>query len=520
MSGPVPPGYASSEPGALPELAFPVGVCAFAAATLLTSFYEVCVAAPRAFSPLSRPNYCLPIALVAAASGGWLARRSRALSAEAGCALLACLAAASAHVLALAFAHGPFIDVFEVSVPLIGGLLFGASSVALVRDFGRDLVVLEAVSYLMNPLRLAALASGWLAVLLTFPPLGILRRAALLAGLLAGAAVLLPFVERLLGKERRNELKIFTVLAPFAALASLGLAHRRVPLAAVQNHAGDVVYTLDDGRGEHVVTRSQGGFLLFSNEVLALTSNDSTRFAEALVHPALALAARRTRLLAIDDGTGPVAREALRWKDVESLTIVPHDPALSLFARESAWSEELSGDALNDRRVTWVEREAAPFVLESEERFDVILLNASDPSDYRSGKYFSRYWFEALRARLAEDGLLAVQTTSPLRTPGAYASILATLQSAGFSVTSYRAALPTLGEWSFALAFTSRRGIAEALAHAHSVPTGTVYVNDRTLPTLFASGPELSPASGAPVNHLWDQPVVELYRREDHAFSE
>ena len=520
MSELVPPGYAPSERGAGPELALPVGVCAFTVATLLTSFYEVCVAAPRAFSPLSQPNYCLPIALAAASVGGFLARRPRALSAEAGCALLACFASTSAHALSFAFARGPFLDVLELTVPLVGGALFGATGVALVRDFGRELAALESISYLMNPLRLAALASGWLATLLTFPALGILRRAALLAALLAGAAVLLPFVERLFGHKRRNELKTFTVLAPFAALGSLGLAHRSVPLSAIQNHPGDVVYTLDAGRGEHIVARSQGGLLLFSNDVLALTSNDSRRFAEALVHPALALAERRTRLLSIDDGTGPVAREALRWKDVESLTIVPHDPALSQFARESAWSGELSGDALNDRRVTWVEREAAPFVLESKDLFDIVLLNASDPSDYRSGKYFTRYWFEVLRSHLTPGGMLAVQTTSPLRTPGAFASILQTLQGAGFSVVSYRAALPTLGEWSFALAFKAAEPIAERLSRARPIPAGTVYVSDQTLATLLSSAPEPSPASDAAVNHLFDQPVVELYRREDHAFSE
>ncbi|HET9929236.1 MAG TPA: hypothetical protein VFQ35_01050 [Polyangiaceae bacterium] len=515
-----PPGYASRERGDGPDLAFPVGVSAFAAATLLTSFYEVCVAAPRAFARLSQPNWSLSIALGAIALGAWLTRRSRALGADTGFALLACFSAGSAHALALGFAHGPFLDIFEVAVPLYGGLLFGATGLALARDVGRELAALEAVPYLMNPLRLAALSAGWLGVLLTFPALGILRRGALVAALLTGAALLLPFVERLFGKTRRKEPRSLQALATFATVASLGVAHHSVPLSVVQSHPGDVVYALETGRGEHVIARSQGGLLLFSNDVLALTTNDSTRFAEALVHPALSLAARRARVLAIDDGTGPVAREALRWKDLESLTLVPHDPALAQLAREGDWFSALTSEALNDRRVTWVDREAAPFVLESKELFDVVLLNASDPSDYRSGKYFSRYWLEAVRMHLGADGVLAVQTTSPLRTPRAFASILETLNRAGFSVVSYRAALPTLGEWSFALAFTTSEPIASRLAHVHSIPTGTEYVSDRMLPTLLASSPEPPPHDTAPVNHLWDQPVVELYRREDRSLTE
>lgn len=520
MSDSAPPGYASRERAVGPELAFPVGVCAAAAATLLTAFYELCVATPRAFSRLTAPDVALPLALAAAALGVFLSRRARRFGAADGCALLACLSAGSAELFTVAFAHGALLDVCEVGVPVIGGVLFGATAVRLVKEVGPALLALEAVPYAMNPLRIALLAACWLGVLLTFPTLGILRRAALLAALLAGTALLLPFVARLFGDVSSRAVRPLAALAPFAALASLGLAHRSVPLAAVRNHPGEVVYTLSTEQAEHVVARSQGGLLLFSDDVLALTSNDARRFAEAEVHPALALATKRARVLALDDATGPVVQEILRWRDVLAVTLVPHDPALAQFARQNRWFSELGARALGDPRIRWVEREAAPFVLQSRDTFDVALLNASDPSGYRSGKYFSRYWLRALRERLTPDGVVAVQATSPLRTPGAFASIVESLRSAGFSLLSYRAALPTLGEWGFVLGFVSPAPLSQRLVAAGSIPSGTEYVNDEVLRTLLAAAPELPKPGVAPVNHLWDQPVVEMYRREDHAFSD
>jgi spermidine synthase len=521
MSSLAPPGYASEPRAKGLDLAAPVAICVFAAAALLVAFYEVAISAPRAYSRLSSATPFGVEAALAAALATWLVRRTKTRPrAATAFAAAACFCALSAHVLAFAFAHGAWLPPLEHAVPLAAGALFGVCAAALWGDTGPELAQLDALGYLINPFRLALSVAACVAILLLFPPLGILRRAALLAALLSAASVLLLWVERLFGKLRGTSLWQATLiaLAPFAALASLLGAHVSVPLAAMQHHPGDVTYVLRTSRAEHVLSRSQGGMLLFSDDVLALTSNDGGRFAEALVHPALSLASRRARVLALDDGCGPVVRELLRWPDVREVRLVPHDPALARFARQNPWLEELGSNKSSDPRVRLVEREAMPFVLASHQSFDVVLLNMGDPSSYRSGKYFTRFWFEALRARLAPGGVLGVQTTSPFRTPGAHASIVETLRSAGYQVESYDAALPTLGEWGFALAFVDERALADRLAAAVPIPDGTRYVSSRTLETLFRT--ERERTSERVVNHLWEQPVVELYREEDRKLSE
>ncbi|MGC4092447.1 MAG: hypothetical protein QM756_32135 [Polyangiaceae bacterium] len=522
MTRVTPPGYASVA-GTTTGVAFPVAVCVFACATLATTFYEVCLATPRAYAPLGGPSYAAVLAL-GAALGGY-ALRSRGvlrLSAPSGCAASALVAAACAPLFACSFAHGAWLGVVGVVLPVLGGLCCGATLSALLAEFGRGLLSLEVLSYLANPFRLALVSALWLLTLLAFPSLGIWRRGALLSALLAAASVLLPFVARLLAlpEQRSPSGRLASSVAPFAALASLLSAGLAVPIEAVRRRAGEVVYVLDGPRGTHVVSRSQGGMLLFSNDVLAITSNDAARFAEALVHPAFALAARRAQVLLLDDGNGSLPREALRYTDVAELWLVPHDPALSRLAQRSAWFSELGASSLRDARVRLVEREAAPFVLGSERRFDVIVLNASDPSSYLSGKYFSRLWLSNLRQHLSPGGVIALQATSPLRTPRVYRSILETLRSAGFSVLPLRAALPTLGEWGVALAFADDVPLAQRLQRAHPIAQGTGYVDDRSLPLLLA--PRSEPTTEEPplLNTAFEQPLVELYRHEDRAYSD
>ncbi|MFZ5892183.1 MAG: hypothetical protein ACOY0T_14090 [Myxococcota bacterium] len=523
MSIATPPGYASAEQQTTSRLGVPIAMATFAAATLLTCFYETCLSTPRAYSALGSDSSSALLALAAVATGfGVRWRRWSSFDSATGFAALACFTAGSAHALVDAFARADWLPWLGRLVAVSGGGLSGAVAAALVKDFGRDLAELEALSYLANPFRLGLLALLWLAVLLAFPPLGILRRAALLAAFSAAVAVLLPFLARLLAKPLPRSLvgRGLGLLAPFAALTSLLAADVVMPLPAVQRHAGEVVFVLNSARGEHVVSRSQGGMLLFSNDVLATTSTDASRFAEALVHPAFALAASRERVLLLDDGNGSVLREALRWQDLRKLQLLPHDPELFQRARRSNWFRALAGASFEDPRLVWSGREATRYLDAGQETFDVVLMNASDPSSYHSGKYFSLHWFQRVRAHLKPGGVFAVQTTSPLRTPETYAGILETLRRAGFELVTYRAALPTMGEWGFALAFGEERPLSTRLARAASVPNGARYVTRATLPALLQAAPELPPPGAGVINHLYDQPLVELYRREDQAFNE
>jgi spermidine synthase len=275
-----------------------------------------------------------------------------------------------------------------------------------------------------------------------------------------------------------------------------------------------------------VVSKVQGGLVLFSNQVVATTSVDAQRFAEALVHPALAIASARSSVLVLDDAAGAVERELLRWPEVAHVTLVPTDPALWRLARASSAFRALGAfPALDSTRLRVDTREPAVFVLRGTERYSVILANLSDPIGYLEGKYYTVRFFEALRERLGPGGIFALQITSPERTPRTHASILATLRRAGFTTLAYRAPLPTLGEWGFALAVAatpgtgSERSLSERVRAVRRIPPGTSLVTPLTLWALFER-PGALPQPEGPPNFSYHQALLDLYQDEERGFSE
>ncbi len=522
-----PPGYADPEHETHTSLGASAAFLVVTALSLAFALYDAGISIPRAYAT-STPTWVIAAAaLCSAALAAFIARRGRspARGASVALAVASLVTSASGMGFTLACTHPRWLEPLCAALPLLVGASCGFAASACARAFAPGFAALDGVIYLVNPLRALLIAAASLLVLLALPWLGIVRRGALLGNLLAGAALLAPIIARWFELEvvlRRWQRGLLRA-APLVALGVLLTAQRVVPLADVQHRNGEVLCVLDSEREHHVFVRLQQGVLLFSGELLVSTSTDARRFAEALVHPALAAAAQRGRVLALDDGSSGVAREILRWPDVRALRFVPHDPELLELAKQHPWFRELGASAFEDPRVTLDAREAAVFLSSARERYDVIIANLRDPTSYLDGKYFTVAVLRLLAERLDSGGLLALQITSAERTPKTHALILRTLEAAGFCARAYRAPLATLGEWGFALAVPSgdHAGCArlDEPARFAAIPAGTSLVTSSTLPALFARLPR-EPQLAAKPSRLFEQPVVESYQREEHALGE
>lgn len=518
----VPPHYSDGQRHELSIGWAAVWVAALASTLLLTG-HELAITRPRLFldaSLVRATTLGALVALVAALAAGLRVRRSTAPLLW-GLSSLSALASSSGYLSYLGFARGAWLAALVVGTALLSSALVGACSGVFYRSLWRSLSELGLLTYLLNPLRVLLLGVAWILVTFALPWLGVLRGAALLGTLLAALAVSLPHLHAFLAGEWRSSPWQSLVLAPSAlgAVAALLGAERIVPLTDIRNHAGDVLFVLDSARGRHVFTRLQSGAAVFSNDLLTTTSADARRFAEAVTHPALALSSRRSSVLVFSNGVGAIEREALRWPGVH-VTSVFVDGSLAELARNSSWMRSLGAGALDPSRLTRVQAEPFEFLARDRRSYDVVLADFGDPLSYLEGKHYTRHFFRRLREKFPR-GVLALQVSSPLRTPATHESILATLRAAELDVHTYRAPLPTLGEWGFALAEPAGKSSGawdQRLSAARPLPAGTVLLTDATLPGLFAANEELRPPEVA-VSYLFDQPLVELYLREEQALS-
>jgi spermidine synthase len=264
---------------------------------------------------------------------------------------------------------------------------------------------------------------------------------------------------------------------------------------------------------EIVITRSVaftggGDLRLFLNGDLQFSSVDEYRYHEALVHPALS--GERRRVLVLGGGDGLALREVLRYPDVEEVTLVELDPAMTGLARDYGPLADLNDHALDDPRVTVVNADAFTWLREAPGGWDAVLVDFPDPEDTATAKLYSVEFYTLLSRVLAPGGQVAVQSGSPFFAPRTYWSIDATLREAGFATTPYQVDVPSFGNWGFVLAAPG--GTAPALRLANGVP-----------PLRFLDDPVLQAATVFPLDRrrrdvrastLMDPAVMEYAQGE------
>lgn len=484
---------------------------------------ELLYRAPQAYLlPLEVSSVALGVAVsLGAALGSWIALVSQ--SSERLAARTFALAGAAAVLIPWSY-RWAFGVAAQSKLGLLASIFLATTSaslaaVAKARWLRREARDLGLTVELLSPWRLAQSALV-LALALAAPAnLPALHAGALLGACLAlhslGTAQLARYLAaRLLPKRRPEPLALATLLG--AALCAF-FAERALPLTEAQAFNGQVVATAGGERQRMALVSLGSHFELYVDRALRLSALDAERYPEALVHPARLAAKTARRALLLGGGVGLVERELLRDVELEELTVVVTDFALVELIQRAPWPGESARSALRDPRVKLVEAEPIVFVERTKERYDLILLDVDDPIGYREAKHYTRYFYRRVIALLTPEGVLAVQLPSPLTFPKASATVLATLTAVGLDPLPYRAALPALGEWGFALAApgTSSQALhARVEAARHRLPRKHRYVTPETLSTLFARPLDLPNASGT-VSTLFSPTIVDAYAREN-----
>jgi spermidine synthase len=244
---------------------------------------------------------------------------------------------------------------------------------------------------------------------------------------------------------------------------------------------------------------------LFLNGNLQFDSRDEHRYHEALVHPAMAVAKSPARVAVGGGGDGLAVREVLKHRGVGSVTLVDLDPAMTALATGNDALSKLNDHALFDPRVTVVNADAMVWFAQTDELFDVIILDFPDPSNYSLGKLYSRELYDTMKRRLAPRGALVVQSTSPLFARRAFWCVVTTLEQSGFSTIPYHAFVPAFGEWGYVLA------THDPVAWPTALPGLSLrYLSAGVLASLPHFGPDLARVVTR-VNRLNNQALVAYY---------
>ena len=421
---------------------------------------------------------------------------------------VALIGGASAPLLFLAFAKlGWFRLVLYALVALIGTLV-GLEVPLLLRILQKRLEFKELVARVLSVDYLGALVGSLLFPIFLVPRLGLVRTSLVFGALNAAVGLWSTF---LFGDELRSKPGRRARCGAVLALLAAGLvaAPQLTSLAEDGMYADEIIYSKQSAYQRIIITRGRAGFQLFLDGNLQFASADEYRYHEALVHPAFAVASQARSVLVLGGGDGLAVREILRHAEVQQVTLVDLDPAMTRLAREVEPVRALNGDSLGNPRVQVINADAMAWLadLPAAQTFDVVIADFPDPNNFALGKLYTTRFYALVKQHLAPGGALAVQSTSPLFARHSFWCIATTLEKAGFAVRPYHAFVPSFGEWGFVLART------EPFPVPASTLPGLRFLSDGMLPVLFTLSPDMSRVPSE-VNRLDNQILVQTYEGE------
>lgn len=446
--------------------------------------------------------------------GAWLSRfierdlASRFVDVEIAVAFIGGL---SAPLLFLGFSRLEWFRLFLFLVVFVIGVLAGLELPILMRILKEQLDFKELVSRVLSFDYIGSLFAAVLFPMFLVPRLGLIRTS-LVFGLLNAVVGLYAtwFMRPLLrGVVVLRARAVFVILI---LLIALWRANDLTALAEDELYADDIVYTTSSPYQRILVTNNAAGFQLFLNGNLQFSSADEYRYHEALVHPAMSAAGNAARVLILGGGDGLALREVLKYPGVAHVTLVDLDPKMTTLSEHFAPLARLNGNSFRDPRVRVINEDAMIWAERVRETFDVAIVDFPDPSSFSLGKLYTTRFYRLLRARLAPDGAVSVQSTSPLYARRSYWCIVRTMEAAGWNVRPYHTTVPSFGVWGFALASP------RPFDPPSRVLVPARFLDPSTLAAMFVFPRDMTPVP-VEINRLDNQMLVRYYEDEWRKWS-
>ncbi|MEH6404300.1 MAG: polyamine aminopropyltransferase [Sneathiella sp.] len=179
------------------------------------------------------------------------------------------------------------------------------------------------------------------------------------------------------------------------------------------NLALDVGTVLYRDKTDHqdlvIFENSQFGRVMSLDGAVQTTVNDEFMYHEMFVHVPILAHGSVKRVLIIGGGDGGAARQALKHSDV-AVTLVDLDR--TVIDLSIKYLPSISGGAFDDPRMTVVIDDGCKFVKETSEKWDVIIIDSTDPHGPGEVLYTQEFYADC-KTCLTAGGIITTQNGIP-----------------------------------------------------------------------------------------------------------
>jgi spermidine synthase len=417
----------------------------------------------------------------------------------------------SAALLFLVFPLAASFRVILYSLVFLTGTLVGLEIPMLMRILKDKVEFNELVSQVFTFDYIGALLASLIFPLILVPHLGLIRTS-LFFGILNICVGW--YLARRFSKEVKEHalLKSSAIMLLLIELACFVFSDKIMNFSETLNYDDNIVYSKASSYQRIVLTRNKKEMRLFLNGNLQFSSADEYRYHEALVHPALSSVSKLSNVLVLGGGDGLAVREILKYPSVQKVVLVDLDPAMTELFKTQELLTRLNKGSLQNKKVSVINGDAFSWLRANNERFDAIVVDFPDPSNFSIGKLYSTTFYQLLRKTLAPKGMAVIQSTSPFAAPRSFWCINKTIQSVGLETIAYHNYVPSFGEWGYILAMQE-----PPTQLFSSFPSGLKFLNRQVAQQMLVFPEDMKSQKPIEPNRLNNQVLVNYFEEEwDH----
>ena len=216
----------------------------------------------------------------------------------------------------------------------------------------------------------------------------------------------------------------------------------------------DILYS---GKSEfqsiQVINTPSFGKCLILDGKIQCSEADEFIYHESLVHPPMITHPKPETVFIAGGGEGATLREVLAHSTVKRVVMVDIDKKVPDICKR--FLPSLGQGSFEDSRVELLYMDAMKYLDETQQKFDVIIIDLTEPLE-ESPAYllYTQEFYQGLKEKLTQDGLVALQSgsTSMVISLG-FIAVANTLRTAFSVVAPHQAEIPSFGgTWGFAVA--------------------------------------------------------------------
>jgi spermidine synthase len=223
----------------------------------------------------------------------------------------------------------------------------------------------------------------------------------------------------------------------------------QTPYSAHMHGIKEIVYSRKtEFQQIDIIDTQQFGRMLVLDGKVQSTVKDEYFYHESLVHPIMLAHPDPRDVLIVGGGEGGTLREVLKHP-VKRAVMVDIDSGVVESSKR--FIPELSSGAFDDKRSEVVIGDGRRYVERCNDKFDVIIMDVTDPLENGPGQLlYTKEFYKAARRILRKCGILVTQATSTYYSIYCFATIFMTIGSVFDRVGGYHAFVPSYDStWGF-----------------------------------------------------------------------